>query len=73
MNDLLRRYIVEIVRETREIDEDPDLLDDVDVNEFSSIGGGSITGFTAPLGMSGQDMEGPRVKERSKRKKPTWK
>lgn len=73
MNDLLRRYIVEIIRETKEIDEDADELDDVDVNEFSSVGGGAISGFTAPLGMSGQDMEGPGVKERKKRKRATWK
>jgi hypothetical protein len=71
MNNVLRRYIVEIIKD---IDEDSNETIDVDVNEFSSIGGGSIVGFTAPLGLSGKDIEGPRVKERKKKKKQsTWK
>jgi hypothetical protein len=71
MNNVLRRYIVEIIKD---IDEDSDEITDVDVNEFSSIGGGSIVGFIAPLGLSGKDIEGPKVKERKKKKKQaTWK
>jgi len=71
MNNVLRRYIVEIIKD---IDEDSDEITDVDVNEFSSIGGGAIAGFIAPLGLSGKDIEGPKVKERKKKKKQaTWK
>jgi len=66
MNNTLRRYIIEIIKE---IHEDSDELVDVDVNEFSAVGGGSIAGFTAPLGLSGKDIEAPKVKERGKKKK----
>jgi hypothetical protein len=76
MNDLLRRYVLEIIRESNlKIDEDEDEKkskeDSDDVNEFSGVG--AIAGFTAPLGWTGKDMESPKVKERKKRKQPTWK
>lgn len=71
MNDILRRYIIEVIKETKQlVDEDED-IEHPNVSEFSGVG--AIAGFTAPLGLSGQDIEGPRVKERKKRKKPTWK
>ena len=70
MNDLLRRYIFEIITGSSQVDED-ELQDDDGITEFSGVG--AVAGFTAPLGLSGQDMEGPRVKERKRRKKPTWK
>jgi hypothetical protein len=72
MNDILRRYIIEVIKDTRGmVDEDDDLKDSEEISEFSGVG--AIAGFTAPLGMSGEDMEGPKVKERKKRKNPTWK
>ena len=70
MNDLLRRYIVEIINESPQIVED-EVETETEVNEFSGVG--AIAGFTAPLGMSGVDMQGPGVKERKKRKKSAWK
>lgn len=70
MNDILRRYIVEVIKTGSLVDEDEENLES-DVNEFSGVA--SIAGFTAPLGMSGKDMQGPRVKERKKRKKSGWK
>jgi hypothetical protein len=71
MNDILRRYIIEVIKETKQlVDEDED-IEHNSVSEFSGVG--AIAGFTAPLGLSGQDIEGPRVKERKKRKKATWK
>ena len=72
MNDILRRYIIEVVKETKQlVDEDDDASESSEMSEFSGVG--AIAGFTAPLGLSGQDLEGPNVKERKKRKKPTWK
>jgi hypothetical protein len=72
MNDVLRRYIIEVIKETKQlVDEDDDEPEHRSVSEFSGVG--AIAGFTAPLGLSGQDIEGPRAKERKKRKKPTWK
>jgi len=42
-----------------------------ELDEFS--GAGAIAGFTAPLGYTGQDAEGPGARgERHKRKKPGW-
>lgn len=70
MNDLLRRYIFEIIAESSQTDED-ELEDDDKIREFSGVG--AVAGFTAPLGMSGVDMRGPGVKERKKRKKSAWK
>lgn len=70
MNDLLRRYIIEIINESSQADEDETTTED-EMNEFSGVG--AIAGFTAPLGMSGVDMQGPGVKERKKRKKSAWK
>lgn len=76
MNDLLRRYVLEIIRESSlKIDEDEDekepKSDSDDINEFSGVG--AIAGFTAPLGWTSKDMESPKVKERKKRKQPAWK
>lgn len=86
MNDLLRRYIREILSEVDANPADGNQLPgtpkpgekedkeegEVDeLEEFSSAG--AIAGFTAPLGMSGQDVEGPAARgERKKRKKPGW-
>jgi len=72
MNDVLRRYIIEVVKESKQLfDEDDDTSEASEMSEFSGVG--AIAGFTAPLGLSGHDLEGPKVKERKKRKKPTWK
>lgn len=88
MNALLRKYIREIVLEVRanpavanqlpgtprpgekeKKDKEEDEVEELD--EFS--GAGAIAGFTAPLGLSGQDVEGPGSRgERKKRKKPGW-
>ena len=72
MNDLLRRYILEIIKESStNVEEDEEEKEDDEVNEFSGVG--AIAGFTAPLGWTGKDLENPKVKERKKRKQPTWK
>ena len=86
MSALLRRYIREILSEAdvnpavgnqlpgtpkpgEEKDKDKDEVEELE--EFS--GAGAIAGFTAPLGLSGQDVEGPGSRgERKKRKKPGW-
>jgi hypothetical protein len=72
MNDILRRYIIEVISEVKTVlDSEGTEPEEDDVNEFSGVG--AIAGFTAPLGWSGKDIEGPKVKERKKRKNPTWK
>ena len=86
MSALLRRYIRELLTEVQvnpavsnqlpgtpkpgeKEDKEEDEVDELE--EFSSAG--AIAGFTAPLGMSGQDVEGPAARgERKKRKKPGW-
>ena len=86
MNALLRKYIREIVLEIKtnpsvanqlpgtpkpgeKENKEEDEVEELD--EFS--GAGAIAGFTAPLGLSGQDVEGPGSRgERKKRKKPGW-
>lgn len=74
MNNLLKTYLKMVVE--GEIARVPNQLMSVgdsekekeeNVNEFSSIGGGSIAGYTLPLGMN-PDSAG-RQKNRSKRKK----
>lgn len=63
-------------KKTKNIDADKDKDKDKDespngLEEFS--GAGAIAGFTAPLGYTGMDAEGPGARgERSKRKKPSW-
>ena len=86
MSALLRRYIREILSEVdvnpavgnqlpgtlkpgEKEDKEEDEVDELE--EFS--GAGAIAGFTAPLGLSGQDVEGPGSRgERKKRKKSGW-
>lgn len=74
MSTILRQYIRTFLSESKddiiEIDETEDGVSKVD--EFSGVG--AIAGFTAPLGWSGKDVEGPGTKERRKKKrKPSWK
>ena len=71
MNDLLRRYVLEIIKESESKPEEENDENVDNVNEFSGVG--AIAGFTAPLGWSGKDLESPNVKERKKRKKSSWK
>lgn len=72
---MLRQYIRAFILESNsDIIELDELDDDKKVDEFSAVSGGAIAGFTAPLGWSGKDLEGPGTKERRKKKrKPSWK
>jgi hypothetical protein len=73
MSTILRQYIRTFLSESKDdIIEIDEIENDVSkVEEFSGVG--AIAGFTAPLGWSGKDVEGPGTRERKKRKKPAWK
>lgn len=69
MNHLLSRYVRLVIESTftkdarvpsQLIDADSDNEPNDDVNEFS--GAGAIAGFTAPLGMSANDLNGKKKK-----------
>jgi len=55
-------------------DKDEDSDEEESSNELDEFSGtGAIVGFTAPLGYTGKDAEGPGVRSaRHKRKKPGW-
>jgi hypothetical protein len=87
MNVLLREYIKSIILEIQGNANVPNQLPgtkkpgknkeekEKEVDEMSTVAGslGGGGGFTAPLGYSGKDAEGPAAKgERGKRKKPGW-
>jgi len=61
-------------KKTKNIDADKDKDKDESPNELEEFSGaGAIAGFTAPLGYTGMDVEGPGARgERRKRKKPSW-
>ena len=78
---LLKRYIKEILSEMQDYRVPTQLIspktgektkrkeaDEKEIEEMSMAGGG-IAGFTAPLGMSGDDMR----KSEKKKKPATWK
>lgn len=79
MMSLLTRYVKLLIDEAKSLarvpnqlvsDEDDEEGDDDAVDEFSSLAGGSISGFTAPLGMSGDSlyMKKPRRKDSKKKR-----
>jgi hypothetical protein len=52
--------------EKEETGEEQETSDD-SVQEFSSLGAGSIVGFTAPLGMSAKNMRTPKPRVKKKK------
>ena len=82
MNTLLKRYIKEILAEMQDYRVPTQLIskdtgnkvkskeseeEDTEMDEMSMSAGG-IAGFTAPLGMSGDDL-----RKKGKKKKADWK
>jgi hypothetical protein len=67
--------LVNVDKDKGSPEEDKDKDSEEEVEEMSTVAGslGGGGGYTAPLGLSGQDVEGPASKgERKKRKKPSW-
>ena len=56
----MREILLEMAEDVQEGDE----LENEDVQEFSGVG--AVAGFTAPLGMSGDDMRTSLKKRRKK-------
>ena len=65
MKNTLRAYIRQIILEFADEVQEVDEQEGDDVQEFSGVG--AVAGFTAPLGMSGDDMRsGLKKKQRKK-------
>ena len=65
MKNTLRAYIRQIILEFADEVQEVDEQEGDDVQEFSGVG--AVAGFTAPLGMSGDDMRsGIKKKQRKK-------
>ena len=66
MRSIIRAYVREFLLEMVDGVQEDDSPDGEDVQEFSAVGGGAIAGFTAPLGMTGDDMRSGLKKRRKK-------
>ena len=65
MKNTLRAYIRQIILEFADEVQEVDDQEGNEVQEFSGVG--AVAGFTAPLGMSGDDMRsGLKKKQRKK-------
>lgn len=64
MKNTLRAYVRQVLLELADEVQEVDEQEGEDVKEFSGVG--AVAGFTAPLGMSGDDMRSGLKRKRKK-------